>query len=228
MTCVQGALTAFQDGAKPNGKGQGGQRNGFYVYTSHRAASHHATNFLEGNADYPLPVLVEVRPKNLDDWDIDCEHNAPAMLRLLGQHRHLFAGIIGQEFSYQNPESGTPQKFSVKRLNDGIGTFTCAYGNGMIGSLGFNREDDDLPSLQGVGVVQALCDHFCSIDPAFLAAKKQLLAEIAGKPGRAIKYIGANPLPVAGMQQFNGTEWKPVTLAPSGAVLDQMRIQQNC
>ncbi len=213
------AVTDFAGGAKSTGVGQGGQRNGFYVFTSHKAAAHHATDFLSESGK-PLPVIVSVDVNDLKNWDIDCEQNAPAVLRLMGQHRHLIAQCAGQDFTYPISSDGKTEKFSVLQLNDRANTFSYQRG-AMRGAMGFNREDDDLPSLQGVGIIQSLSDHFCATDPAYKKDYDKLLADIAGKPGRAIKYTGAEPLPIAGMQQFNGAEWTKITMAPHPAQILQ-------
>ncbi len=216
-TDISATLHSFAGGAKPTGRGQGGQKSGFYVFNTPQLARHHAVKFMEQPGE-PVMVCVEC-DFDSKKWDIDYEANAPHVMELIGQHASLLYSIVGDQLPYMD-DTGAEQTFLVKRVFEG-GVLVCPY-PGRTATRCY-RYDSPKESSEGMvrdaNILQGITDRLCALSPEFAAAKVELLQRLATESGHAIKYIGAEPLPVKSIERFNGTEWKPLTMLPAGAAV---------
>jgi hypothetical protein len=205
-------LRQFSGGAKANGIGQGGQDNGFYIYTDLASARRHADQML-GKSGIPGNLFVVQVESDFDpkQWDLDYELHDVAALRLIGDHRALLARTAGELFTYSS--EGVPHKFSLQTIHDK--GFTLHHGSKKMG-FAFARQPG-APMIGHAGILQCLMSNLAKVDPAFAAAKEALIADFAGEPEKALKYIGAEPLRVKSIEVLNRDGWKALTLLPSNA-----------
>ena len=211
-TAVEAFKSFFREGAKPVGKGFGGQSDGFYVWTSEAAAEDHirflkdgawAYKELEGDEALIIGVTIPKSTISYPDWQQDMEHN-----RGLIQLAFNYSDVLNEKAHHLNiplPKEKRPFGWFFKTIT-GISVRNCFRQDALL----FEGVDDtgkvshkifmNTPPWDSDDSVkfQILTDWLCQNSPRFKEDYNRLMHHLISqtKEFTALKYTGLKPLTI--------------------------------
>ncbi len=191
-------LKSFLDeGAKPTGKGLGGQKSGFYVWSKKRSAISHFTDALyEDVSGEGLIIGTKVKKSEImyPNWQFDIEL-AAVLNPLLFKYINQITKIKDLVYLENGEKRIIPQIATVTTTSKEECNLQCIKANGKPGYF------LDGPHTGGdtyhLNVWQALIDELCK-NADFCKDYNRYLQVAATHPTKsfALKYCGKEPLPI--------------------------------
>ena len=198
-----------------------GQGSGFYVWADKNDAIAHSRNFLSGSNGYPMIISVSC-PLSPENFDLDHE----VMSSVTGQ---FIFGTWDSVFK-RLPEGSIQTEFGVisiadSKKNEG-GTMTFFFSR----PDGRRKRKSYLPNTESdIGAGQVFGSIFNSIQKnnpqAAVEFEKRAFQQVLSSGARvALKYVGAQTLPVSSIECFINNQW---VNASNGIPQQQQPVQQQ-
>lgn len=181
----------LDNGARPIGKGLGGQSDGFYVWNKKEEAVSHFSDFLsvDKGAGLLIGVTVDKQALTYPNWQFDVEE-ASALNPLFFKYKELIVSIKNLDYFDKDQKKtikfikptpyATEQRFILHfRTSHGCRSVTIG----------------DCATL-GLAELQALIDKLCENTKFRQDYNHLLQTHITGSKRLALKYCGQKPLPV--------------------------------